>query len=65
MSTIVFVMMVYSQGAHVMPALEFSTLAKCEAAALAMVTDYNKKFENNFVVSKWTNRFPYCVKIEK
>lgn len=56
---IIWVMMVYSGHAYV-PTLEFTTQAKCEAAAVGIKEKYDGRglFGGNM-------RSPWCVRIEK
>jgi hypothetical protein len=61
MTTIVWVMMIYSHANRWHPTLEFTTEAKCVMAGAAIKNqmDNSKQyFENEFVL-------PKCVKIEK
>lgn len=56
---IIWVMMVYSGHTYV-PALEFTTQAKCEAAAVVIKEKYDGR--GPFVGKMHT---PWCVRIEK
>lgn len=59
MSTIVFVLMVWSHGGYAIPTLEFSSLEKCNSALLEMERNVGKS--GTFL----TGIRGRCVKIEK
>lgn len=59
MNTIVFVLVVFSHNGYRVPTLEFSTMAKCQAAFVAFQKEFGEPaWNNNSVNGK-------CVKIEK
>lgn len=59
MISIIWVMMTYSGHAYA-PTLEFSTQAKCEAAAVVIKEKYDGR-----AVFAGNMRTPWCVRIEK
>jgi hypothetical protein len=59
MSTIVWVMMVFSQGSQWIPTLEFTTEQKCVAAANTIKAQVDPTY------TLGSMRQPFCVRIEK
>lgn len=61
MNTIVFVLVVTVSHGFKVPTIEFSTMAKCEAA-IVQIVQMEKEFPHGFGVPNFRGR---CVKIEK
>ena len=59
MNTVVFVLVVWTHAGNFVPTIEFTTLAKCEAAATSFVTEGDKRL----TVGKPGR--PWCWRVEK
>lgn len=59
MNTVVFVLMVMTHNGFSIPTIEFSTMAKCQAAIVAFDAQYLHK-------PKWNRpTSPHCIRFEK